>query len=439
MALCSPSPAEALALAVDAACWIEAQSVPLGNGRIWATAEGASGDADVSLYRGAGGVVLFLIELAAATGDSSHLTRAREATDAVLDHVTTNPLQAAGMYRGKSALAFVCQTLHEATGAQRYSVAARDEIAGVIDTAQTCGSGIGWLEPIPFADSFDAHGETEIWDVSRGSAGVGMALLWAHDHALDRRCLDAASAIGRRLVEVATPTDAGLKWPMMLHDVGWWAPNFSHGTAGIAAFLAQLGRVSGDSRFVDAAEAAAKHLAAIATIDGQARSILHSEGRSEALFYLGWCHGPPGTARLFYELDAALGGDAWREWWVGGGEALLSRGAPATRSRGYWNNVGQCCGDAAIGELALSLFGATGDPRFLAQARAIATHLGTGARRNTDGASWVQAEHRVQPDLLEAQTGYMQGAAGVGSFLLRLWAEETGHRIKTQLPDCPFP
>jgi hypothetical protein len=28
------------------------------------------------------------------------------------------------------------------------------------------------------------------------------------------------------------------------------------------------------------------------------------------------------------------------------------------------------------------------------------------------GLRWVQAEHRVRPELLVAQTGYMQGAAG---------------------------
>jgi hypothetical protein len=42
------------------------------------------------------------------------------------------------------------------------------------------------------------------------------------------------------------------------------------------------------------------------------------------------------------------------------------------------------------------------------------------------GLSWVQAENRVQPDNLEAQVGYMQGAAGVGIALLHLDAAVRG-------------
>jgi hypothetical protein len=34
------------------------------------------------------------------------------------------------------------------------------------------------------------------------------------------------------------------------------------------------------------------------------------------------------------------------------------------------------------------------------------------ATRDDNGLRWVQAEHRVRPELLVAQTGYMQGAAG---------------------------
>jgi hypothetical protein len=52
--------------------------------------------------------------------------------------------------------------------------------------------------------------------------------------------------------------------------------------------------------------------------------------------------------------------------------------------------------------------------------------------------SWIQAEHRVRPDLLVAQTGYMQGAAGIGMLLLHLEAFEKGRGAEIILPDSPF-
>ncbi|MCK7469745.1 MAG: hypothetical protein MZU95_02255 [Desulfomicrobium escambiense] len=54
--------------------------------------------------------------------------------------------------------------------------------------------------------------------------------------------------------------------------------------------------------------------------------------------------------------------------------------------------------------------------------------------------SWVQAEHRTRPDYLFAQTGYMQGAAGIGTYLLRLAEAGSGMKRTKRLvlPDTPF-
>ena len=54
------------------------------------------------------------------------------------------------------------------------------------------------------------------------------------------------------------------------------------------------------------------------------------------------------------------------------------------------------------------------------------------------GLKWIQAEHRIRPELLVAQTGLMQGAAGVGLFLLRLDAAENGRDSFVRMPDTPF-
>jgi hypothetical protein len=55
-----------------------------------------------------------------------------------------------------------------------------------------------------------------------------------------------------------------------------------------------------------------------------------------------------------------------------------------------------------------------------------------------DGMRWIQAEHRVRPELLVAQTGYMQGAAGIGMLLLH--PDGFQHRKKPSIvfPDSPF-
>lgn len=54
------------------------------------------------------------------------------------------------------------------------------------------------------------------------------------------------------------------------------------------------------------------------------------------------------------------------------------------------------------------------------------------------GTSWSTAEHRTRDRFVESQTGYMQGAAGVGSFLLHLATASAGSPVKIVLPDRPF-
>ena len=60
------------------------------------------------------------------------------------------------------------------------------------------------------------------------------------------------------------------------------------------------------------------------------------------------------------------------------------------------------------------------------------------ATRDDRGLRWIQAEHRVRPELLVAQTGYMQGAAGVGMWLLRLDATQRGRTTFVRFPDTPW-
>ncbi|HUU96131.1 MAG TPA: lantibiotic modifying-like protein, partial [Phycisphaerae bacterium] len=62
-----------------------------------------------------------------------------------------------------------------------------------------------------------------------------------------------------------------------------------------------------------------------------------------------------------------------------------------------------------------------------------------GRATHTDGGlRWVQAEHRVRPELMVAQTGYMQGAAGIGLLLLHLDAVNNNRQPTIVFPDTPF-
>jgi hypothetical protein len=155
------------------------------------------------------------------------------------------------------------------------------------------------------------------------------------------------------------------------------------------------------------------------------------------LFYLGWCHGPAGTARLFQRLAAVSGDRSWRTWVDRAANGIRRSGVPARATPGFWNNVGACCGSAGVGEFFLSYHQDTRAASALAFAREMTDQILARATRDEHGTRWVHAEHRVQPENLAAQTGWMQGAAGIGAWLLHLDGFDRKRAPRIVFPDSP--
>ena len=65
----------------------------------------------------------------------------------------------------------------------------------------------------------------------------------------------------------------------------------------------------------------------------------------------------------------------------------------------------------------------------------VRTNTLSRATAEADGLKWIQAENRVSPNDLVAQTGYMQGAAGVGAFYLHADALAKGRKPAIIWPD----
>ena len=137
-------------------------------------------------------------------------------------------------------------------------------------------------------------------------------------------------------------------------------------------------------------------------------------------------------------LHRITGERQWSTWKEEFELGLLSTGAPEERSEGYWNNVSQCCCDAGVGDYALSQFHCTGNERYLELADRVAREVLRRAVDDGTHCKWPQAEHRTSPEYVQAQTGYMQGAAGVASFLLHLATTLDGSPTKIQFPDSPY-
>lgn len=415
-----------------ASCRVEGEAGPR-----WARRSGGSSTGD-TLYHGGAGVVLFYLELHRATDEHRFLEIAIEGGRELVRSIEAEDDSSIAIYSGLPGYVFVLNELAKASGQAEFRAAAVALVQRIGDQSVQLGSGIGWIEPIPFSDITGISGEREVLDLSIGAAGAGEGLLYAHRNGLHGQALEWAEQAAERLLEMSVDGRGGPNWLMMADmPFPFDAPNFAHGAAGVAYFLADLHRATGEQKFLDVAVAAAGYVEAYAAPSGDGHLVCHTEQNPE-LYYLGVCHGPPGTGRLMYLLHEITGEDRWLDWLHANMRGLAATGAPEARSRGLWNNLGQCCGDAGIGDYALFVHRATLDPQYLELAQRIAVVVADASTLEDGRRSWQQAEHRERPDFVETQTGYMQGAAGIGSFLLHLATNDADAVAKIPLPDVPF-
>jgi len=418
---CKPAVKETyLASAEKAAAWIRSVEVRTPEGLSWPAVPKEPDSVALNLYSGTPGVVLFFVQAYYATGREDYLRDARAGAGLLLSKMAG--LEGAGLYEGLAGVAFALQETYKASGDERCRRGFVECLERIKAAAVETGAGVEW-------------GSTT--DIISGGAGTGLFLVYAARETKDARWLELAARAGSRLVELGRPEKGGLKWAM---DPGYprLMPNFSHGTAGIAYFLAALFRETRRREFLDAALSGARYLLAVAKTEGDACLVFHDEPDNTDLYYLGWCHGPVGTARLFYLLSEATGDKTWLGWVRRSANALLESGIPEKETPGFWNNAGVCCGLAGVGEFFLDLHLALGDKPYLDFAERVAARLLANATEENGRMSWVQAEHRTRPDYLLAQTGYMQGAAGIGTFLFRLGEMKKDAIRRVVFPDTPF-
>ncbi|MGD0781909.1 MAG: lanthionine synthetase LanC family protein [Candidatus Aminicenantales bacterium] len=424
----APASVEHFTPALGAALWLDSAALKTAAGLAWPTDPKDPKSVNSTLYAGTPGVVLFYLEARAAA-------QARNLAAAVVEGMTAKAKGGAdellarlddemgvGLYEGLGGIAFTLEETYKATGEARYRQGFRKCLDIIRMKARPSGKGIQWSPSN---------------DIISGSAGAGLCLLYAAGELGDKTLIDLAARAGDRLIELGRARNGGLDWAMD-PDFPRTMPNFSHGTAGVAFFLVRLYGATGNRAYLKAALAGAKYLLSIAKTDGDACLIFHDEPDNKDLYYLGWCHGPVGTANLFYSLFKETGDPVWMDWVRREANALVESGIPEKETPGFWNNAGLCCGLAGVADFFLNLYKAARDPVYVAFFNRIMNRLLDKATVDGDKLSWIQAEHRTQPKLLMAQTGLMQGAAGIGLVFLRRDGFEMGRAPLIRMPDSAF-
>jgi type 2 lantibiotic biosynthesis protein LanM len=341
------------------------------------------GVAGPDLHLGMPGILLFLAYLGDVTGEERWTVLARDGAAMLCRWLeqTPRPAMGIGAFSGWGGSIYLLTHL-----------ASLWDEPELLDRAEAIVSFLPEL-----IDVDDSH------DVVAGAAGCLVCLLRLWERRPSAATLAAAVRCGERLLDRAVPAGPGIGWILELAGPDPLA-GMSHGAAGIAWALLQLGSATGDDRFRRAALDALAFERSL--FDPERRNWpdlrLGSRGPGgEPHFMSAWCHGAPGIALARLDGLRHLDDPAVRE--------EIAVALETTLAEGFGRGHCQCHGDLGnleVLQLARERLGLDLGPR-------IASLLG-----------WTLADIRAHgwryglPGRTEPP-GFMVGLAGIGYGLLR--------------------
>jgi lantibiotic modifying enzyme len=421
--------------------WIARQAVPLkdeSGGVLFPESAETPERRPPQIYGGTAGVLIFLENAAAVLNDA----RARALADATVKGLLATRIKTdegtvtwmpKGMLEGSTSL-------YMGDAGIGHAFLTRARIRND-DEALAIATEVG--------DSIIARGKRNgdqlYWDhqveMIFGASGTILFLLELGEETKEERFIEAALAASRWLIAQAKSEpgkDGGedlLSWRWQL---GGNMPyvNFSHGTAGVAYALARVAGATDDADCARAARGAAEWL--IGQSIHQGDDIAFPVMANTKMTMGGWCHGPPGTARLFLLLHRQTGEQRYLDVALASARWVMSQAPSESKDPNAPPPAipsAFCCGVSGVLDFFCDLYRVTKKPEFAAFARRAGAHLIRIAKDDGDGVKWAKGKTEFSSGETQHGIDLMLGAAGEGMALLRLATIDQEKDPVRHLPD----
>ncbi len=427
------SPEEYLQAALEAEQYIKTFQQEDADGINW---NKIGGTGCLTFYRGAAGILYMYTKLYQTVKNAEYLEIANKAAKYLSIH-WYDTVKAAkeqgeiidgvseGFYMGIGGIGIALAEVYHLDGDEN-ALAGVSAIAEYYSKhANRASTGVYWSDNSPvYLDS-----------------GVVLFLISAYEILNDRQILNLIEAAADYIISCGTVhADGGLEINHILYEPKLDEPNFEFGSSGIGYMLGKVYEVSHETRFLDAAKAVAKYIVSIAVKQEKGYLIPYKLTSAENLFYLGACHGPAGTSKLFYQLYKITDDSYYYEQIINLVDGMEALGAPLRQSAGYWNTLCVCCGPAGLIPLYIGLYLTDKADRWKDLAAKTANILlGHKVQTGKKAAKWYIAFNRTEPDVITSPAGYLNGAAGIAVMLLQVYLMEKGNFQWNRLIDDPFP
>lgn len=354
-------------------------------------------DRVVSLGGGTAGQALFYGYLFRAAGAERHAGRARQRLNQAAEALAMAPTHPA-LYSGFTGVAWAAEHLGRLLDGED-----EQEASGVED--EDMGEEVDQAL-LTALDRFSWAGD---YDLMSGLVGFGVYALERFPRPAAVRCLEA---IVDRLDESAERSGQGVTWfrpPEVLPSAGrdrtpygYYDLGVAHGVPGIIALLADTCRLGiRQDRARPLLDGAVRWLA-LQPLAGQKGACYPSRvgsGIESKPSRLAWCYGDPGVAATLLYAARAVGRKEWEDMAL----AIAAHAASAAPEDAGVQGMGLCHGALGLAHLYNRIYQAGGGELFADAAR-LWYRLGLEMHKPESG--------------LEADAGFLTGAAGIGLALL---------------------
>lgn len=387
----STAASDAETLAAGGLKWLLGLARDTVNGLVW-TGTADSDQVDPTLYSGAAGIVIALLEAHRHFGDDHFADAAVRGGRAIAAGV--DEVGHCSLYFGLAGMAVALRAVDDLLG----DVAAGAAADHALEIVRSRFDGERW------SDQFELLG---------GNAGISLGALAAGDPEL------AVLAVMPYL-RTSEPTVGGVQWEVRTGTEARFH-HISHGTLGIVHALAAVGQATGRPELTELALAGAADVVSRNEAGPSDFLVPHSDPQHKPdlieRYSFGWCHGPTGDAQVFRLLGSVTRDPAFQDLADRCWHTVTESGLPRRVRPGFWDNNGRCCGTAGVLALACDRHAERRDG--LEFAAMLVDDLVSRATVDGDGVRWSNHEYRVTPSALEPRTGWAMGNAGIVRELLR--------------------